>query len=1583
MRKRSEDSLVPDEAVATAPSTDRVEGRVTSLSSESPWPGLRSFTEGNRDFFFGRRQEANELTERVLHRRLTVLYGPSGLGKTSLLRAGLMPKLRGLGLLPINIRLVFDDGAPPLDQQVVGEIVRQVHREGAVEVDPSEVTLWELCHDPVHGLLGESDSVRPVLIFDQFEEVGTHGQQKRPDDATEFMEALTALVENRPTAAIRDRMERDDNFADRLILSASPIKVLLSMREDYLHWIERWRPSMPSIMENRFELLPLTGAQAFLAVREPGQLRCRDSSLPGIVDNDTACAIVRVAAGAGPDVPIEELQNVPPLLNLLCEQLNRRRINADELVIQSRTIYQTAPDVLGDFYKNSLVAFPRPVQEFVEEQLLSKSGNYREAVTTDTAESELAKAGIENPRQVIEHLVESRLLAFDQRGGIARVELTHDVLAPIAHESRALRIEKRERERLEEQSVERRRVVRRRMTLMTLVGMLFTACVFGGFAWTQYCAAVKSREEAIANAAAASRSREEALTNFRRAEEYADAAKRSAKAALEARNLADKNAAEARAAQEVADKKAEEARYAQNLADKNAAEALLASETARTSEGNAIRDARKAAEATRQKNELLENASRSEYANGQKLLLGDVATSKRLESSTLAGRNKWHEVLANWTRALEFDPTNRQAARGLLSTLSNHGRSALRLPRKILELDLENANSPIAVSRQANRLAYGKGEIVSLVGKDATRQLRHQARVNFLAFDDSAEFLLTTSDSNTTCIWRWASGTRVATFPHNQSVTSACFGRRSDRVITQTADGYAHLWDLTETGPIIRFRQDLPIQSDSFTADGEFFFSAYESPGASGNVESVIDVRAASTGQIDSEFARDPRKWRVISSSRFSGDIAFALDFATQSETGGNPATQIVRMDKVSTKGSWVSPVSIHRLVWSDDGRMIAAIGRVDDGSCQPIEAQPTTIQVLAASDLTPRGSPVRLDGDVGGVFFSASAASIYAHHRDTIRVWSTATGRERRFLSEDHVHFATTARNGELLVTVGTDRRARVWDLRTDSLASQAVEFENAPRGLRFDSVTDRLWLVDGRSSVFAIEARPSGELDVASASPIGELTTIGGFRQQELTPLPDTANDPNGMVKVLALPRPSISESMESFGQPILEASNLSGETKLTQAELRQQREAKRRKPFVGKANWYLDFDAARAQAIAEKKMILTYFTVSEFDCGACDDLEKALLSSREFAEFSKQVVLYLHIHSSVEGEKYAKLNRENGVNGYPTFKFLTKEGRGTGANVDRTSVETISRELDELVHAERRQLPISYISSPALAARLLAIEDYSLITKLLISGDQNSYVVVDDGSFTLTDVRSGKNRVWPRDSSSVAPLALSHDGQRIAVKVAARRLRILERLTKRETYLECVDPIDHADFDPSGRLLLTISTKPPAETRCGPSAIVDGHTVTIWKIAGNNVVTAWMPLPGALMARFDAEGDRLLVVDKLNRVRILDSLSGRPVSEPIDVDGDVIDACFGSNDRFVYISTADRLVTWRFASVSNFDAGIPLPMTEAENDWAKLLSGLRFDEASGRLQLIDDAERIKKLDGVGLREPWSSLNDVLVRP
>jgi tetratricopeptide (TPR) repeat protein len=451
---------------------------------ESPWLGLRSFGEETQSYFFGRTSELQDLFERVLHKPLTVLFGQSGLGKTSLVQAGLIPKLREAGSLPVRLRLRYDadSGSPGAQMlEALGNEFNRIGQGDLANACAEASNLWVLLHDPKFGVIDQEGTprIRPIFIFDQFEEIFTLGEARR-GMADEFRETLAAIVENRMPADIRAQIENDDELSERINYHAHPAKVLLALREDYLHLLERWRRRLPALMDNRMELRPLSGTQALQAVIEPGSLR---PNKPPIVSRKDAEVMVRFVAGAQSDVPLDEFDAVPPLLSLMCAELNAQRLAAGEETIAAEQLEGRSGHILEKFYSDTFANHPAPVREFVEDRLLSESG-HRQAVTLDTAEAELVRAGLpeEAAAQSIADLVERRLLIADERGGVRRVELTHDVLTSVAAVSRAQRREREANARLAAQQRERFRR-QRRIALVVVAALLLGCAVLMTYAY--------------------------------------------------------------------------------------------------------------------------------------------------------------------------------------------------------------------------------------------------------------------------------------------------------------------------------------------------------------------------------------------------------------------------------------------------------------------------------------------------------------------------------------------------------------------------------------------------------------------------------------------------------------------------------------------------------------------------------------------------------------------------------------------------------------------------------------------------------------------------------------------------------------------------------------------------------------------------------------------------------------------------------------------------------------------------------------------------------------------------------------------
>ena len=230
----------------------------------NPWVGLSTFTEDLQSFFHGRDSEQEELLRLVHREPLTVLFGLSGLGKSSLLQAGVFPKLRAQGWLPVPLRLAYAADTLPPVTQIKEAIVRSVHAAGLSfhRLPTACESLWEFFHSRDAGVFdAQGSQVTLLLAFDQFEEIFTLGRTADSTGALrdELLGELADLVGNRVPKLLSDRLEQDSSLIENLDFDRSDYRVLVSLREDYLAELESLRSKMPLILQNRMRLRPMDG----------------------------------------------------------------------------------------------------------------------------------------------------------------------------------------------------------------------------------------------------------------------------------------------------------------------------------------------------------------------------------------------------------------------------------------------------------------------------------------------------------------------------------------------------------------------------------------------------------------------------------------------------------------------------------------------------------------------------------------------------------------------------------------------------------------------------------------------------------------------------------------------------------------------------------------------------------------------------------------------------------------------------------------------------------------------------------------------------------------------------------------------------------------------------------------------------------------------------------------------------------------------------------------------------------------------------------------------------------------------------
>jgi WD40 repeat protein len=454
------------------------------LDDDHPWPGLEAYNEAAQRYFHGRDADSAELLRLIRQNAFVCLYGKSGLGKSSMLQAGVFPALRAARFLPVYMRLDYTEkAAPPLDQALVLLRAAIVHG-GADAPEPApDEGLWAYLQRRERPIwTPDNFPLTPVLVFDQFEEVFSRGGSAA--HVKFVLDGIADLVGDRLSS---DLAEKSDTL-QRLNLQSQQYRVVLSFRSDFLAEVESWEKEANLPKREALHLRAMTRDVAVAAVENAGRAVLE----PGVAEQIVDFVLGRDDGGR----VATEVE--PVLLSLCCYQLNGRRKRPAR--IDADLLRAVGKHILLDFYNEAMAGMEPRVSKFIEDNLI-QGDRYRSSYPRDEA---IASGGLTTAE--LERLTAQRLLRIDPQGDVPRIELIHDRLVGIVREARDVRLahehaeqaraetterleREREAERLAHAEHERHAALREsrlvKRSRLWLIGGLVVTCLFSLGLWSQ------------------------------------------------------------------------------------------------------------------------------------------------------------------------------------------------------------------------------------------------------------------------------------------------------------------------------------------------------------------------------------------------------------------------------------------------------------------------------------------------------------------------------------------------------------------------------------------------------------------------------------------------------------------------------------------------------------------------------------------------------------------------------------------------------------------------------------------------------------------------------------------------------------------------------------------------------------------------------------------------------------------------------------------------------------------------------------------------------------------------------------------
>lgn len=377
------------------------------------WNMLDSYKEGQA--IYGRDEEIESISESILYNVQTFVYGKSGIGKTSLLQAGIFPVLRKNHYFPVIIRLAF------YEKETLTSVVKNLVFEEA-KTENLQIGKLPLNFHPIDNsdisdcslqtffskvkFEDESDEPYiPVLIFDQFEE--TINNEDNWQRTVDFLKNdLYDLLDN--SSVISGETLPYTNY-----------RIVISMREDYLYCLEDIvdRFSLWELRYNRFRVKALNDEKATEVIRKTFGANCLEEGKVELIVN-TIIRIVKLNSGTR----FTEINTA--LLSLICSLLHE---NSEDACVRYKDL-RNINSYLRSYYDDICKEIGSGATHYLESHLLTKDGR-----RSSVDESEAINSG-KIKQEALDYLVEKRLLRRVKTDNTSnRYEYIHDLFAKMVY----------------------------------------------------------------------------------------------------------------------------------------------------------------------------------------------------------------------------------------------------------------------------------------------------------------------------------------------------------------------------------------------------------------------------------------------------------------------------------------------------------------------------------------------------------------------------------------------------------------------------------------------------------------------------------------------------------------------------------------------------------------------------------------------------------------------------------------------------------------------------------------------------------------------------------------------------------------------------------------------------------------------------------------------------------------------------------------------------------------------------------------------------------------------------------------------
>ncbi len=417
------------------------------MSEKFRYKGVKPYLEEDKHLFYGRNLEIEQVFKLIYLEKFVVIYSKPGVGKTSIINAGLIPCIKQKNnslIYSISFKNYVESSFENPVKLIIKELVKEKFENNYLDkiIDDDNDSIWI----KLKKIQAQNKDIQQIIFFfDQFENLFSFPQNLIDEFKEQLSTALYSQIPEEYKDTVQQKVLNNTDFLTndgfKLLYKPLNIKIVIGIRTDKLSFLNKLNDTVPGILQNCYELPSLSEEAAKEAITKPAEFEPKyitqnDFATKKFTYGENLVSEIISSLTNNNQKQIETFQ-----LQIICENIERI-VHDKKLDIVDREHIEDVKSLFKNYYENLINEIESEEQRkhakiLIEDELILEEEERRLAVYEGVI---INKFKIH--KSTLDTLVQNQLLKFEINNKNEKFyEISHDALVTPILKSKSKRIE--------------------------------------------------------------------------------------------------------------------------------------------------------------------------------------------------------------------------------------------------------------------------------------------------------------------------------------------------------------------------------------------------------------------------------------------------------------------------------------------------------------------------------------------------------------------------------------------------------------------------------------------------------------------------------------------------------------------------------------------------------------------------------------------------------------------------------------------------------------------------------------------------------------------------------------------------------------------------------------------------------------------------------------------------------------------------------------------------------------------------------------------------------------------------------------